>query len=238
MRTQIVQAHLVGDPGLARDIVEYNLATRAIGHYHVGFGSIGLTGSTIAHDSETLPFGDHLDAARAALDTSWWIGHETDRERFNAFRALPADARSALVAYAVIMSISVPHASRKHAPDISEEVVAHLAIDWPAVWRPDAAYWNRLSKDGIARQVLPVLGEEWVKANIGDKKAVLVQKLEDIFAGRAKSVTAEQTAAALAWQVPGMDPVPQHVDEAASADPDTAKDSESAEDDDLPDHLA
>ena len=64
-----------------------------------------------------------------------------------------------------------------------------------------------------------------MKANIGDKKAVLVQKLQDIFAGKAKSVTPEQTAAALAWQVPGLTPV-------------MAPTPQDGEDDDLPDHLA
>ena len=146
LRTQIVQAHLIGDPELARDIVEYNIATRAIGQFHAGFGGIGFAGSTITHDSDKLPFGARLDTAKAALDTSWWTENGTERDRFIAFRALPAGARSDLVAYAVAMLVSVPHAGERHASEISEEVVAHLAIDWPAAWRPDEAFWKRLSK--------------------------------------------------------------------------------------------
>lgn len=136
------------------------------------------------------------------------------------------------------MSVSVRLTGPAHHPDIGEEVITCLDIDWPAAWRPDAAFWNRLSKDAISMLVLPILGEEWLKANIGDRKAVLVQKLGDIFAGKAKSITPEQTAAALAWQVPGMETSMVPVDEDTGQAPNPKAEPDVTGHENLPDHLA
>ena len=67
--------------------------------------------------------------------------------------------------------------------DAVQAVSASLPVDWAATWRPDASFWQRIDKGAITELVTPILGAEWIKAHIGEKKALLAERLGDIFTG-------------------------------------------------------
>lgn len=231
-RTQITQVHLMQSAELAYDILVYNLAITLLGGWHQRIGSITVTENHLAHQPDTLPCGEAVIKGRDALNLDW-ATYEDDGERFTALRAIPAPDKQALMAYCVAASLTVRLADPGTANSPDELVVGALPVDWLAVWRPDAGFWNRLTKAGIETLVSPVLGGDWIKAHITEKKAALAARLGDIFAGRAKSITPAQTAAALAWQVPGMAPMPQDTEDGQSGDVSAPDDAET-----LPGHLA
>ena len=202
IRTQIVQAHMLTDPELASDIIAFNLAQDVLGRYdHIG--AVRRMETALSEDVADLPFGEALTGFRRALDAGW-AKKKTSAKRFAAFRALPTPARQAWLVWGVASSVGVT--LDEGTDDAVQAMAAMLLIDWAAAWRPDAGFWSRISKDAVTELVTPVLGAEWMRAQGGERKAVLAERLGDIFAGRAKSVTPAQTAAALAWQVPGMAP--------------------------------
>lgn len=236
-RTQITQAHLMQDTQLAYDILVYNLAITLLGGWHQRIGSIIVTENHLAHQPDELPCGDAIIKGRDALNLEW-ASREDDGERFTALRAIPEPDKQALLAYCVAASINVRLADTATTNSLDELVVGALPIDWAAVWRPDVGFWNRLTKAGIEALVSPVLGGDWIKAHITEKKGTLAARLGDIFAGKAKSITPEQTAAVLAWQVPGMETgmAPVNEDTGQAPNPKTEPDATGHEN--LPDHLA
>ena len=204
VRTQIVQAHMLVDPELAMDIIAYNFAQEILCHYE-RVGSISRGDTTLHPGVIDGPFGKELVDFRQALDASW-AKKKTPATRLKAFRALPAAAKQAWIVYAVATSISIPLDAAQNAGDQHQLVAASLPIDWVAAWRPDVGFWNRITKQGIAELVEPVLGTEWMKEALSLKKAALAERLGDIFTGKAKSLTSEQTKVVNEWQVPGMKP--------------------------------
>ena len=206
IRTQIVQAHMLTDPELASDIVAFNLAQDVLGRYdHIG--AVRRTETAVGDGAADLPFADALTGFRRALDAGW-TKRKTSAKRFAAFRALPGPVRQARLVWGVASSVGV-----------TLDEGGDDAVQAMAAWRPDAGFWGRISRNAITELVTPVLGAEWVRAQGGEKKAALAERLADIFAGRAKSVTPEQRAAALAWQAPGMTPETASADAAGSGAP-------------------
>ena len=225
IRTQIVQAHMLTDPELASDIMAFNLAQDVLGRYdHIG--TVRRTETALSDGPADLPFAGALTGFRRALDAGW-AKRKTAAKRFAAFRALPAPARQAWLVWGVASSVGVT--LDEGGDDAVQAMAAMLPVDWPAAWRPDVGFWGRISRNAITELVTPVLGAEWVRAQGGEKKAALAERLADIFAGRAKSITPEQRAAALAWQAPGMTPEMASADAAGSVvpqpDADTADDA-------------
>jgi ParB family transcriptional regulator, chromosome partitioning protein len=206
-RRDILAVHVAADPALALDLAIFLMIDREAGY------SSGKSGSSLIASAPSNPVFDFRtpDAAATiaraeasdALDRSWAEG-QSKAERFDAFRALPDEARAAWLGHAVAKtlepSLLLPG---DRACAFHDHLGQLLAIDVARWWRPTGAnYFDRVPK-GITLSALeevggPALASRYSKA----KKAELAQACERIFAGDFIAEV-EVKEAALAW-VPGV----------------------------------
>ncbi|HET7280836.1 MAG TPA: chromosome partitioning protein ParB, partial [Sphingomicrobium sp.] len=142
-RRDILAVHVAADPVFALDLAVFLMVEGDAGY------SSGRKGSTLSASRPSDPvFGFKTPDARAtvaaaeareALDRGWTEG-ATRAERFDAFRALPDDARAAWLGHAVARtleaSVGVPG---ERACDFHDHLGALLGIDVAAWWRPTGA---------------------------------------------------------------------------------------------------
>jgi ParB family chromosome partitioning protein len=202
-RRDVLAVHVVGNPTLALDLATFLMVDREAGH------SSERSGSSLAARPPSDPlFGFKTPQARATiaretidaeLDRSWTSGASRP-ERFDAFRALPAEARAAWLAHAVARTLeasaNVP-GERKCA--FHDHVGQLLGIDVAAWWRPTGAnYFDRVPKAVTLAALDEVGGPAFASAYAGLKKVELSQSAERIFAGDFIG-EAEVKQRALAW---------------------------------------
>ena len=121
-------------------------------------------------------------------------------ERFDAFRALPEEARAAWLGHAVAHTLEASvRLPGERACAFHDHLGELLGIDVARWWRPTGAnYFDRVPKSvtlaALAEVGGPTLAERYSKA----KKAELAQACERIFAGDFIAEV-EVKDAALAW---------------------------------------
>jgi ParB family chromosome partitioning protein len=235
-RRDILAAHVAADPAFALDLAIFMMVEAEAGY------SSGRKGSTLSASRPSNPvFGFKTPDARAtvaaaeaseALDRGWTEG-ATRAGRFDAFRALPDDARAAWLGHAVARtleaSVGVPG---ERACDFHDHLGALLGIDVAAWWRPTGAnYFDRVPKAQALAALTEVGGPTLAGPYAKAKKVELAQACERIFSGDFIAEV-EVKRAALAW-------VPQAMRFAAIADeaaPDGSAGEQSPADD--PDEIA
>jgi ParB family chromosome partitioning protein len=133
------------------------------------------------------------------LDRSWTSGRPRS-ERFDAFRALSAEARAAWLGHAVARTLEVSaNASGERKCAFHDHLGQLLGIDVATWWRPTGAnYFDRVSKAVTLAALQEVGGPAFASAYAGLKKAELSQSAERIFAGDFIG-EAEVKQRALAW---------------------------------------
>ena len=212
-RTQITREALTKADNLCNDIIAFNLALRAATNLRRRkIGEISFYPEDFCLDDATTPCHAENATFRAGLDMTW-CDADDDIDAFIRFRALPDAARQAWLNEAVARSVCVSLASPKNA--LIEAVIAELDIPWAKKYRPGKEFFSRLRKHDILEMMRPVLSDGWADLHANDKKSTLVEKVADIFAGRA-TLTANQQAAVEAWVPEGFDP-----ELTASADPES-----------------
>jgi ParB family chromosome partitioning protein len=137
--------------------------------------------------------------AAEALDRSWTEG-ETRAARFDAFRALPDEARAAWLGHSVAKTLEASlNLPGERFCSFHDHLGQLLGIDVARWWRPTGAnYFDRVPK-GVTLAALaevggPALADRYSKA----KKAELAQSCERIFSGDFIAEV-EVKEAALAW---------------------------------------
>ena len=136
-----------------------------------------------------------------ALDRSWTEG-ATRWERFDAFRALPDEARAAWLSHAVARTLEASANAVECACPFHDHLGALLGIDVAEWWRPTGAnYFDRVPKAVTIAALEEVGGPAFASRYSGLKKAELAQSAERIFAGDFIA-DVEVKERALAW-VPG-----------------------------------
>jgi ParB family chromosome partitioning protein len=205
-RRDILAVHLAGEPQLALDLAIFLMVERDQGYLgeRSGFSLVArapsdpLSGFKTAEARATV----ERENAAAGLDRSW-MSPSSRPERFDAFRALPADARTAWLGYAVARTLeasaNAPGERRCPFHDHLGQLVGIDVADW---WRPTGAnYFDRVPKAVTVAALEEVGGPAFASAYAGLKKAELSQSAERIFAGDfIGEVEAKERA--LAW-VPG-----------------------------------
>ena len=147
---------------------------------------------------------DKFEAFWTNLDRSW-LDHDDDWERFRAFRALDNNEKDQWLSWAVITSFSAWPA-RKNSTDSTEALIAMLDIDWTRHWRPDEAFWKRVSKPAMAEMLAPVIGDDWFKNHAGISKGEMARLLGDICTGNSNQISATRANAVAGWQIAGLEP--------------------------------
>jgi ParB family chromosome partitioning protein len=215
-RRDILAVHVAANTALALDLATFLMIDRESGY---SFGTVGS--SLTAHapadpvagfKTPEAPATIALAKAREALDRSWTEG-QTPAERFDAFRALPEEARSAWLGFAVARTLEATRSC-----DFHDHLGTLLGIDVARWWRPTGTnYFDRVPKNMSLAALAEVGGPELASRHAKAKKAELVQSCERIFAGDFIAEP-EVKQAALAWVPEAMRFAPA-ADKTASDEP-------------------
>lgn len=246
MKTEILACHVANDPSFALDLGTFIMVEAA----SRPMGSFGIPSDLKASaPSPRVPgFESGAPAAQSwaeldeALDRSW-SEPDTIEARYDAFCALPEEARGAWLGWAIARTLHAVPAGRSGAGFL-DHLGAKLAIDVAAWWRPNArTYFDRITKPAILQIFEEVGGADLRSRYGGSKKHDLAASAEKLFAGETV-VEAEIKSAALAWlpdemrfalpttaaeEEPDISP-PWHVDDDAGANADANADADAGTD--------
>lgn len=202
-RRDILAIHLANDPALALDFMVFTLAD-ADGHYWRAKKASTLVGPIASgpvsdFEAKDAPASAALAEFSGSLDETWRAG-ETDVERFELFRSLTEEARSAWLGHVVSRSLVASLACEgERSVPLHEVLGALLEIDTPTWWRPSGAnYFDRVPKARTLEALDAVGGPDLVSRHSGSKKTELAIAAERIFSSNFIG-EAEVKAKAEAW---------------------------------------
>ena len=202
-RRDILAVHVAADPAFALDVAIFLMVDRNV-HYSsdkCGSSLVASPPSNPVLDFKTPGASATIVASEAteALDRSWTEG-SSRAERFDAFRALPEEARAAWLGHAVARTLEASaNLTGERACAFHDHLGELLGIDVARWWRPTGTnYFDRVPKSvtlaALAEVGGPALAERYARA----KKAELAQACERIFSGDFIAEL-EVKEAAVAW---------------------------------------
>lgn len=202
MKSELVRVHVASDKSFALDLGTFWMVDKATRKY----GGTDLATELKAEKpwSALTGFQSGTQAAEEwgkiddALDRSW-IEAGDACGRYDAFCALPDEARAAWLAWAIARTLHAVVAGRD-GEDFIDHLGRKLEIDVAAWWRPTANnYFDRLSSKAAILAHLEEIGGKELSSRYGaSKKHDLATSAEKIFAGSVP-IEAELREAALAW---------------------------------------
>lgn len=202
MKSELLRVHIASDPRFALDLGTFwmvDKATRHSGAYDLATELTADKPSTplTGFQSGTLA-AEEWGKIDEALDRSWTEAGDTS-QRYDAFCALPDEARAAWLAWAVARTLHAVTADSK-AVTFVNHLGIKLDIDIAAWWRPTANnYFDRLSSKAAILAHLDEIGGQELSSRYGaSKKHDLATSAEKIFAGTVP-IEAGIRDAALAW---------------------------------------
>ncbi len=201
-RRDILAVHVAADPGLALDLAIFLMIDREAGYSSEKSGS-----SLVALPPSDPVFGFKTPDAAAtrargeaadALDRSW-AAADTRAGRFDAFRALPDEARAAWLGHAVARTLeaSLNFPGGRTCP-FHDHLGRLLGIEVATWWRPTGAnYFDRVPKSMTLAALEVIGGAAFAYGYSKAKKAELSETAERIFAGHIAPADVKKRA--LAW---------------------------------------
>ena len=202
-RRQILAAHVAGDFGAAFDMLLWQMA---MGILSVSYVSGRPLECNFRPDRDAPGSAKLDDTAAKALLAAHEEGLSLDfmqlapAESFAALCELPDEDKQALFAWCVstmLVSQSTP---------VIEAVGVRLGVQVAQFWRPTAEnYWSRVKKDVSLDAARETVGMDWASDHKDQKKGVLAQSMEKVFAeNRGIGLSDEELARAKAWLPVGM----------------------------------
>ena len=201
-RRDVLGAALIASPGLALD---YMLFAMVDGRR----GTSSNDGTTIRADRPQDPIlSNNMPASRArdylcevhdGLDASWTESNE-QVVRFEAFRALGDEVKSAWLAYVVATSLEakIAYGSNRQNP-LHGRLANILDIDVASWWRPTSEnFFDRVSKGSLISLLHEVGGPALSSRHATEKKPEISASCQKLFGGDA-IVEPEIKEAALKW---------------------------------------
>lgn len=235
-RRDILAVHVAADPGLALDLAIFLMIDREAGYSSEKSGS-----SLVALPPSDPVFGFKTPDAAAtrargeaaeALDRSWTAA-DTRAGRFDAFRALPDEARAAWLGHAVARTLEASlNLPAGRACPFHDHLGRLLGIDVAKWWRPTGAnFFDRVPKSVTLSALEEIGGAAFACGHSKAKKAELSETAERIFAGNIAPAAVKKRA--LAWVPEAMRfaPAPE---QAPTAGDETPPWEEGSPDDALP----
>jgi ParB family chromosome partitioning protein len=201
-RRDVLGAALIGNPGLALD---YMLFAMVDGR---GMGGSG-DGTTISASrpqdpvmSNNVPGSrarDYLAEVHDGLDASWAVPRGKV-ERFEAFRALGDEAKTAWLAWIVATSLEAKENYSSHTQNpLQNRLATILEIDVASWWRPTSEnFFDRVSKGSLISLLHEVGGPALSSRHATEKKPDVSASCQKLFAGEAIVEPAIKEAA-LQW---------------------------------------
>jgi len=219
VRTRAIGLALAQSPELARDYADYTLIQSVLEPYSIHGVSTTMKGEVAARSAEDCEgnlksIEDVFATLAEGLDMSWLELDED--ESFAAFRALEAEARASILAYAVAQTLS-PGLYGARLNPVRRLVEAEALPRIREVWMPDATYFARLTKPAL----LAILREDLDMRSQADaheksKKSELVDYMDGLFAAPFATLSSVQREAVQNWAPKAMRTVeiaePEEVD--------------------------
>jgi ParB family chromosome partitioning protein len=214
--------HVAADPGLALDLAIFLMIDREAGYSSEKSGSslVAMAPANPVFDFKTPEAAATVARQQAteALDRSWAEG-KTRAERFEAFRALPDEARAAWLGHAVARTLEASlNLSGERFCAFHDHLGRSLGIDVARWWRPTGAnFFDRVPKSVTLAALEQIGGASLAGRYSKAKKAELAQSCERMFSGDFIAEV-EVKEAALAWvpDVMRFAPVPADAEEPGS----------------------
>jgi ParB family chromosome partitioning protein len=173
---------------------------------------------------------EQVAAAHDTLDLSWLDDTRAPADQFAAFRALEAEEKAKLVAYATASTTQSCSARDRQRDSLMHAFEIEIMPDIRAHWTPNAALFNRFKKAWL----LKILGEELGLAQeavtlASSSKKEIVAFCDKLFAEPFATLTDAQRAAVAAWCPPMMQTAGVACDEAEPTADTPEPDSEVAQ---------
>lgn len=228
-RRDVLALHVASDPALALDLFVFILADADTFRWasSPGLTIRGSASSGPAHGFEAKDAAATAAIAelRGGLDESWRAG-DSIAERFDLFRHLDDETRSAWLGWVVGRTLEASLNVSGNRGNVFHDHLGQLTgIDMAAWWRPTAAnYFDRVSKAVILEALSDVGGPTLASRFSASKKGELAASAERIFAGNFITEV-EVKERALAWL-----PAAMRFADAAGVEPATETDAEIAAD--------
>ena len=207
VRTRAIGLALAQSPELARDYADYTLIQSVLEPYSIHGVSTTMKGEVAARSAEDCEgnlksIEDVFATLAEGLDMSWLELDED--ESFAAFRALEAEARASILAYAVAQTLS-PGLYGARLNPVRRLVEAEALPRIREVWMPDATYFARLTKPAL----LAILREDLDMRSQADaheksKKSELVDYMDGLFAAPFATLSSVQREAVQNWAPKAM----------------------------------
>ncbi|MBD8546911.1 ParB/RepB/Spo0J family partition protein [Sphingomonas sp. CFBP 8760] len=228
-RRDVLGAALIGAPGLALDYLLFAMIDERS-------GTSANVGTTIRANRPQDPIlftnmpkaraRDYLTEVHEGLDASW---RASDHQvvRFEAFRALDDEVKTAWLAYIVATSLEakISYSTNELNP-MHGRLATILDIDVASWWRPTSEnFFDRVSKKSLISLLHEVGGPALSSRHATEKKPVISETCEKLFGGDA-IVEPAITEVALKW-LPGAmcftdKPIAADADEGDDAQGDVA----------------
>lgn len=228
-RRDVLALHVASDPALALDLFVFILADADTYRWasSPGLTIRGSAASGPAHGFEAKDAAATAAIAelRGGLDESWRAG-DSMAERFDLFRRLDDEARSAWLGWVVGRTLEASlNVSGNRGNCFHDHLGQLTGIDMAAWWRPTAAnYFDRVSKAVILEALTDVGGPTLASRFSASKKGELAASAERIFAGNFITEV-EVKERALAWL-----PAAMRFADTSGVEPATETDAEIAAD--------
>ena len=201
-RRDVLGAALIANPGLALD---YMLFAMVDGRTMGGSGDGTTISASRPQDpvmSNNVPASrarDYLAEVHDGLDTSWGVpGGKV--ERFEAFRALGDETKSAWLAWIVATSLEAKENYSSHTQNpLQNRLATILEVDVASWWRPTSEnFFDRVSKGSLISLLHEVGGPALSSRHATEKKPEVSASCQKLFAGEAIVEPAIKEAA-LQW---------------------------------------
>lgn len=226
MKAELLRVHVASDPRFALDLATFTMADAATRKY--GSSDLATELRANAPYSRLTGYKSGTPAAEewmkfdAGLDRSW-TEHSDERDRYDAFCALPEEARAAWFGWSIARTIQAIPAGRTGSRFV-DHLGQKLEIDVASWWRPTATnYFDRISKASILSEFEGIGGMELSSRYSASKKHDLALSAEKLFSG-ALIIEADLKEKALAWLPDAMrfsplvEPVDDDIEPGASED--------------------
>lgn len=220
MKTELLAVHVASDPAFALDLGTFVMAeraTRTFGGADIPSNLRADAGPARARDFESgTAAAAEWTKLDVALDRSW-RDLAAIEDRYDAFCALPDEARAAWLGWCVARTL---HAVPMGEPGVGliDRLGQKLDIDVAAWWRPTAKnFFDKLTMKPTLALFEEVGGPEFRARYGASKKQDLAASAERLFAGDT-IVEADIKARALAWVPDAMRFGPPPESPAASGD--------------------
>lgn len=200
-RRDVLGASMIANPALALDYMLFAMVDKTDAYKE----SCG-TSIHAPHPEDPVRFDaypqsvahDYLAEVREGLDASW-KEHSSIIARFDAFRALGDEAKTAWLAWTVAKSFKSKETYSNRQNALQNHLAGLLEVDVAKWWRPTSAnFFDRVSKGALLSLLDEVGGPALSSRHASQKKGEISTSCEKLFAGDAV-IEADVKEKALAW---------------------------------------